>query len=1317
MAADIVTGRSLLCSMYPALKHKSGMHIVCDCLCNNFDISKIRNNNNKNSENNEEVGMIRVERALMDTGSLSANYVSEGWLRRFESKFSPQLVRLRERNTVFLAGKASKLESTEVVHLVLKMGAHNTDNDAKHIYEGKFIVIDMDRNDIIIGLPAILGPLFDLFIETMKSARHDYVSTTMDLNLLEDGVILEPWSHPTSDPAPEEELTPDIVNFAFALNYLEKTHDEAVLEFHALLEQRVSDNMKRETPVMQLMKEKGVLVFVPTNWNGIQKIPPLELRWKDGLPDRVKPRARPINPKIWDVAKKEMTRLQGYFYRESRSPIASPLVFAPKATPPYIRTCGDYTYINAFIDNGHFYIPVVSHELQKIIRFRVFLDIDMTNAFHQLRLARLTSSRLSVQTPWGQFEPIFMPEGISPGSLILQEVVSKIFGDFEEWTIVIFDNLLILADDYQDAYRKLDIFLDKCIEYNVVLKMSKSWIGVQSVNFFGYLCTHQKYELTEERKQSISNISFPEGSPKNKLTQLRRALGIGVFFKPFIPRYSEVAALLTDMTKKDFPWEKESEWKHDYRKAFENFKTALQQATALYFPDYAADWVLRTDASEVGVGGVLLQHIEVSGALEWQPIAFISHKFSQQAQRWTTIEQEGFAIFYCVFKLSYYLIGKSFTIETDHNNLLWMEQSMVPKIIRWKIYLQSFQFKIRHIAGRRNLVADWLSRLAEDTVDTKIVADCDRALNSFDEQDVLNVGHALHHLLLLHSSPADEKDTSVVVKDNLPDNNMNGYDAFHSVHNARIGHGGAKLTWLRLNKYFPGHGIPLQAVQNLVSECATCQKTRSTLEHALKPIIRHLKMDTHRSAVGIDNVEITPRGKNGETHIVVCINLFTKYVYLYPIQGSTALNLSYAIWSYWSLFGTTDLIVSDQGPDLTSEMFTQLKAWIGVRHQFSIANMHTNGAERTIKEVSRHLRAIVFDERLGDVFADPSILPAVTYILNSEKHSETGFTPFELTFGSDATQYYNLDGNQNAAAISNSFVAKLNEHLTLIRKISKEYQDKLVAERISQTPPNKQNKYSPGDLVLLDLGPKPHPKMNTRYKGPFEVISHHKNDVTCKHLVLGFVETFDVESLVIFVASREKAYDAALRDCNQYVIEEILQDRGDPYRRTSMEFLVKYADGDIRWVPYSKDLFDAIPFEHYVSRYTHLLHLKYTDKEAHKRRVLLCKQDIGSLTLGETYYVRLNWLGYDFISSLGLPDVSPKFYVILFKTSHYFHKTSRKRITVICPVLNNLCYIIDNYDAITYFTCTTFDSNYMVLFDEQMLKQYPNILHHNNSKA
>ena len=115
-------------------------------------------------------------------------------------------------------------------------------------------------------------------------------------------------------------------------------------------------------------------------------------------------------------------------------------------------SCSDYRSINQFVNIGHYKIPIVREELPKISRFKVFMDLDMSNSFHQLKLGPVTSARLSIQTPWGQVEPMFMPEGVGQASFHLQAIVSSIFVDFADWLICIFDNILLLAYDYGDAY-------------------------------------------------------------------------------------------------------------------------------------------------------------------------------------------------------------------------------------------------------------------------------------------------------------------------------------------------------------------------------------------------------------------------------------------------------------------------------------------------------------------------------------------------------------------------------------------------------------------------------------------------------------------------------------------------------------------------------------------------------------------------------------------------------------------------------------------------------------------------------------------------
>lgn len=632
---------------------------------------------------------LAVDDVLFDSGALQGNYVSESFIAPHRTAL--QRSRVNSKNKVKLADNRTIVELQEAYNLTVKFVDQL---GTEHVGTTLFWVLPTCSHPMIIGLPAIImrfSKLHKFMIDMVVDKLSDKTEQQLDTLDLEDPAPKYPWTIELEDEAPEDSSTELPSSFSEALHFMEMTVEEAEKEFFALFEKHIQPDFAKQTDVVNLLRTVGLRVFVPSNWEGVKGVPPISLQWKDTLPESMKPRARPINPRLFQHAQKEFDRLRSYFYEPSESPWASCLVIAPKATEPFIRFCGDYVQINKHIMTGHYPIPNVQHSLAKIIKYKVFIDLDLANSFHQFRLDSLTSARLSIQTPWGQYQPRFMPEGIGPASGYLQAAMVEFFKDFADWTIVIFDNLLVLANDYADAYNKLEKILERCIHHNLTLKFKKSWLGFSHANFFGYLCREGTFELAQDRIASVQEIPFPTTT---KLMQ--SFLGTILFFKPFIPHYSSLTARLNDMVHKDFSWNRDA-WKVDYEGEFAAVKQVLLHPNVLHYPDYELEWLLRTDASTYGVGGVLLQ--KRGETLE--PIAFVSQKFSKQAQKWATIEQEAYAMYYCVRSLAYYLTGKQFILETDHHNLLWMEASSVPKIVRWRILLQSFNFLVRHILVRR----------------------------------------------------------------------------------------------------------------------------------------------------------------------------------------------------------------------------------------------------------------------------------------------------------------------------------------------------------------------------------------------------------------------------------------------------------------------------------------------------------------------------------------------------------------------------------------------------------------------------------------
>ena len=117
---------------------------------------------------------------------------------------------------------------------------------------------------------------------------------------------------------------------------------------------------------------------------------------------------------------------------------------------------------------------------------------------------------------------------------------------------------------------------------------------------------------------------------------------------------------------------------------------------------------MRTDASDLGVGAVLLQVHE----REKFPVAYASKKLLPREKAYSVMEKECLAIVWAVRKFEPYLYGRCFILETDHQPLMYLQRAKVAngRIMRWALALQPYRFKIEAIKGSDNVGADFLSR-------------------------------------------------------------------------------------------------------------------------------------------------------------------------------------------------------------------------------------------------------------------------------------------------------------------------------------------------------------------------------------------------------------------------------------------------------------------------------------------------------------------------------------------------------------------------------------------------------------------------------
>jgi len=192
----------------------------------------------------------------------------------------------------------------------------------------------------------------------------------------------------------------------------------------------------------------------------------------------------------------------------------------------------------------------------------------------------------------------------------------------------------------------------------------------------------------------------------NTKKELRSFLGTVGFYRKFIPNFSDTAAPLNDMLKKLSS--NKLKWSDVQIDSFQSLKAKLSNNPVLCLPDYKKTFYLRTDASDNGLGAVLLQDVNDMK----MPIAYASRKLLERERNYATIEKECLAIIWAVDKFKNYLFGKEFVLQTDQQPLTYLRnmKNSNGRLMRWSLILQCYSYRIEYIKGNDNIGADLLSR-------------------------------------------------------------------------------------------------------------------------------------------------------------------------------------------------------------------------------------------------------------------------------------------------------------------------------------------------------------------------------------------------------------------------------------------------------------------------------------------------------------------------------------------------------------------------------------------------------------------------------
>ena len=221
------------------------------------------------------------------------------------------------------------------------------------------------------------------------------------------------------------------------------------------------------------------------------------------------------------------------------------------------------------------------------------------------------------------------------------------------------DDCIIFSDDMSSHATDLSRVLGKLATAGFTLRGSKCFFGRSSVSHLGFEYSNAGISPIAEKTKAIQEWPSPKCSK-----DVRSFLGLANFYRHFVPRFVDIAAPLTDLTGNKIVFK----WEEKHEKAFKALKQSLSSYPVIAYPKQGDTFTLATDASDVGLGAVLL-------ATDGAVIEYTSRALTKTEKNFSTIEKECLAIVWATRKFRHYLIGAPFVIQTDHKPLQWLESS------------------------------------------------------------------------------------------------------------------------------------------------------------------------------------------------------------------------------------------------------------------------------------------------------------------------------------------------------------------------------------------------------------------------------------------------------------------------------------------------------------------------------------------------------------------------------------------------------------------------------------------------------------------
>ncbi|CAB3226541.1 unnamed protein product [Arctia plantaginis] len=736
---------------------------------------------------------------------------------------------------------------------------------------------------------------------------------------------------------------------------------------------------------------------------GFTNIAQMEIELMDNRPVVYRP-YRLSHPERELVRSMVEEMIQADIICESNSQYASPILLVQKKTGEK-RLCIDYRALNRKTKKEHYPLPLIDDQLDMLAGNSLFITLDCASGYYQIPIANDSQEKTAFVTPDGQYQFKRMPFGLANAPSIFQRAMNRVLSKSKaNFAIIFMDDILIPAKSFEEGIERLEKVLQLLSEAGLTLKLKKCNFFFKEIDFLGFQVSGQGIRPGSHKTLAVTNFPVPRN-----VHDVRRFLGLASFFRRFVKDFAIIARPLTDLLKANFLWE----WNDYHCRAFETLKRKLTERPILALYDVSLETELHTDASKLGVAGILMQ--KHSGVLK--PVAYYSRKTTKDEQNLHSFELETLAVIASLKRFRVYLLGLKFKIVTDCNALrtTLTKRDLIPRISRWWIQFQEYDCEIVYRAGLQMAHVDALSRAP---VTEPLVGD--------DETPILDV---LTINMKDWISTVQSNDEEIArIRDILRDKNTSSIADIYKNYQLRGEHVyrnvGDKIKWvvpravrwqvLRMNHDDVGHfgfektlsriretfwfAKMRRFTKKYVSACLECAHHKApggSKEGMLHPIP---KVDKPFHTLHADHLGPFVRSRRGNTYILAIIDSFTKFININAVRDTKSSTAIKVFKDYFSFFGSPSRIITDQGTCFTSKKFKSFIDSSNIKHILNaVATPRANGQieryNRTILDAlstkSHGKNDNTWDDHIGDVQLG----------MNTTMNKTTGKSPSELLFG------------------------------------------------------------------------------------------------------------------------------------------------------------------------------------------------------------------------------------------------------------------------------------------------------------------------------